>query len=581
MRRILFTIIIGSFFVVTPLFAVDYYVDGDNGDDLTGTGTESAPYQTITKALTVINGGDTIYCQGTIIDSFTITAVHAGTADAYTTITAWPGYSATLDANSNNRAINAEAGANYIRISNLNITNAQSAAFYIGSPGHADYWEILNNNIYNITNAGVAFAIVIGYSDYSVIAGNNIDGGGQLGYGIYFGSIEHLTVEQNKLYDILGVAMVCEGEATDLIIRNNWFYNIGGIGAGGYDSCILLAESHDVDIYNNSFYQNYNAINTVRAIFLLAYNTDEVYNVSIKNNIFDKSNYVYYLSDDVIYGIDIDYNDIINADKIATIEGTTDYATMAEWQTAKNYDLNSIESDPQFISITDDAEDLHLQDSSPCIDSGENLTDVTADYDEEGRPYNIMDIGADEVPVLNALPSIIAIDNNSDSADITVVYDSKYPITSYNLLLDGVTTNYAISPIELSGLNSAQTYDYAVQAVYTTDYGEYVSDYTDTESFTTYPDQVSNVKIPRKKIKKNSVTVKWNKQSRANGYIIKVMNYNGKVVKNITVNKNKKKKIITGLKSEKNYSLKIRARKKVDDIYLLGGWSTAKDFTTR
>jgi hypothetical protein len=68
-------------------------------------------------------------------------------------------------------------------------------------------------------------------------------------------------------------------------------------------------------------------------------------------------------------------------------------AQFTTYQSDTSQDTNSITSDPLFRSATD----YRLQSSSPCIDSGINLDEVTDDYEGTPRPIGgTTDIGAYE-----------------------------------------------------------------------------------------------------------------------------------------------------------------------------------------
>ena len=68
MRRYILFITIGfSCFLALPVTAASWYVDGTSGNDTTGDNSSSSPYATVEQVVSVMNGGDTIYCKGTII----------------------------------------------------------------------------------------------------------------------------------------------------------------------------------------------------------------------------------------------------------------------------------------------------------------------------------------------------------------------------------------------------------------------------------------------------------------------------------------------------------------------------------
>ena len=86
-----------------------------------------------------------------------------------------------------------------------------------------------------------------------------------------------------------------------------------------------------------------------------------------------------------------DYNDYYNAEGTFLTEyGSTSYNSLSDWQ-ATGQDSNSIVSNPLLTS------DYHIPRTSPCIDSGTTLAEVTDDYEGNPRPMGAStDIGAYE-----------------------------------------------------------------------------------------------------------------------------------------------------------------------------------------
>ncbi|MFO7649722.1 MAG: right-handed parallel beta-helix repeat-containing protein, partial [bacterium] len=66
--------------------------------------------------------------------------------------------------------------------------------------------------------------------------------------------------------------------------------------------------------------------------------------------------------------------------------------TLATWRSYSSRDLNSIQADPQVVSLTD----MHLKTGSPCRDSGLFLAGHGLDFEGDLRDTTSPDIGADE-----------------------------------------------------------------------------------------------------------------------------------------------------------------------------------------
>lgn len=82
---------------------------------------------------------------------------------------------------------------------------------------------------------------------------------------------------------------------------------------------------------------------------------------------------------------------------------------------------------------------------------------------------------------------------------------------------------------------------------------------------------------------KKSITVAWNKDSKANGYVVEYSTKKSfKNAKSFTVNKNTiKNKKITGVRSKKTYYVRVRSYIKVSGKKIFGDWSSSKKVRTK
>jgi hypothetical protein len=377
----------------------------------------------------------------------------------------------------------------------------------------------------------------------------------------------NITINNNRFANNETFAIYFSGPNSNMLISNNFFYNHA-------NSPVIAGNSAtDLLIYNNSFYNNILAIYTMLST------------VDIKNNIF-MNHLSYCIGFLVGDAVTADYNLYYNNTAIATIITDTTYSTLADWQAA-GYDANSVEEDPLFVSTTADSEDLHLQSGSPAIDAGNDLSaSLITDYDNEDRPYNnVFDIGGDERPVPQAPTDFGATVLSDTSAEVYWTAPST-TVASYTLYIgqaadlsdahayDGITyTTY-----DLSDLTAGATYYVQLQSKYVTDYQEYLSGYTTIFSFALgnpTPNQVQNVKVPRKYKKPHQVRVKWDSAGDNLTYQVKLMNKKGKKIKSYSTTD--LKKTIKKLKAGKTYKVKVRA--KYDDDHV-GAWSTIVKFKT-
>ena len=161
--------------------------------------------------------------------------------------------------------------------------------------------------------------------------------------------------------------------------------------SGGVDDCIFIGEekpAYDTKIYNNVFSEcDIGSIRIVNSINDAANST-----FIIRNNIsLSPDNYHVFL------GVPISTNVFSNNDyypdgagTFSSTEGGED--VFADWATATGEEANSITTDPLVTSSSD----FHLQSTSPCIDTGINVS-LTTDYDGVAIPQGAgYDMGAYE-----------------------------------------------------------------------------------------------------------------------------------------------------------------------------------------
>ena len=90
--------------------------------------------------------------------------------------------------------------------------------------------------------------------------------------------------------------------------------------------------------------------------------------------------------------------------------------SLSQWQINRNEDLQSLNEDPHFVrrSVTD----FSLMTSSPAVDTGRNLTEVTRDISGRLRPQDAgLDIGAYECPRAGGCGQIFGDDFESGNLD--------------------------------------------------------------------------------------------------------------------------------------------------------------------
>jgi hypothetical protein len=141
-----------SLLASAPALAATYYVSTTGGD--TATGSESAPFATLTKANGAASAGDTIYVRGgTFYITTQLVLSKSGTSDTNRTkIWAYPGETPVLDASkyvTSNAAVDVPVvlvTGNWMHLKGLEIANAK-----VGSSGDHSYSLLRTKNASNNT----------------------------------------------------------------------------------------------------------------------------------------------------------------------------------------------------------------------------------------------------------------------------------------------------------------------------------------------------------------------------------------------------------------------------------------------
>jgi len=160
--------------------------------------------------------------------------------------------------------------------------------------------------------------------------------------------------------------------AHDITIKNSLFEVEEGV------NCPSGYYTHDIYIYNNTFIGN----SSFTSNWPTAIDIRDVFNVAVKNN------------------ITVNYNgshrNIVNCTNVS-LDYNCAYNTDGSYPVArpgpKSHELWAI--DPKFIGLSN--RNFHLQSSSPCINAGATVAEVSNDFDGISRPQGgLYDIGAYE-----------------------------------------------------------------------------------------------------------------------------------------------------------------------------------------
>jgi trimeric autotransporter adhesin len=256
---------------------------------------------------------------------------------------------------------------------------------------------VSKNTIFNLANTNTTTASVV--------------------TGIQFTGSTANLVERNLIYDLSVATNSTAAEVNGIRITGGtttFRNNIIRLGAG-INSAVGTGNTGGVNGFNepsgtNNFYHNSVYIGGTPTTGLgpsYAFNSSVITNNRVvRNNIFFNArsnsgatgkNYAIGVGGTGTNpaGLTIN-NNVYFANGTGAIFGffnSADIANLASWKTAIGQDVNSISSNPLFVSTTD----LHLQAGSPAINVAVNVG-VTNDFDSKTRPGNnaLFDIGADE-----------------------------------------------------------------------------------------------------------------------------------------------------------------------------------------
>ncbi|MFH1959366.1 MAG: Ig-like domain-containing protein [Patescibacteria group bacterium] len=192
--KLLFVVAI-FFFSVSSVYATDYYVAGDTGNDTTGNGSSGTPWKTIQKAADTMIAGDTVNVKGglTYNDvgsancsstgySAVVCPVNSGSSGNFITYQAWNGTGIPTITASTARVGFLIASKNYLKIQGFQIiiSNATGTGIQVLTSSDNlivannivrstvtpsfnvsafDFWGSTNLNVHNNTVYGLGFSI--------------------------------------------------------------------------------------------------------------------------------------------------------------------------------------------------------------------------------------------------------------------------------------------------------------------------------------------------------------------------------------------------------------------------------------
>ena len=242
------------------IFSQDYYVSSNHGSD-SNNGSESAPFQTINRAISFVNPGGTVFVMnGTYqnngygtVDTATktnmnnnhvVTINKSGTEGAYITLKNYPGHSPLIQFDGRGGIVISN-NMNYIIIEGFEVVGPGTSITYAEAYADREYKVLAASDPNDDINYNHTYfsgkGIWGGYgAHHHIIIRNNIvhDTGGS---GIRFNDSDHITIEYNEVYNttwwtssassaVVFAETIASSEAdngTDIkmVMRGNLVYN--------------------------------------------------------------------------------------------------------------------------------------------------------------------------------------------------------------------------------------------------------------------------------------------------------------------------------------------------------------------
>ena len=365
-----------------------FYVASTGSDS--NAGTSASPFLTIQHAANVVNPGDTVIVRDGTYSNPTLTGVgsklivmsRGGTPANHVVFMSEHKWGAKIDGLNNSTATGFEFAANYIDVKGFECAGFSDACMDNSDGGQ--FIDIVGNNIHDVgryctTTTNGRVGIFIGTSDVT-IEQNQIHDIGRYAPGEN-GCTDSLYYENNDHAIYIDASST---GANNVTLKNNIFYR----NERGWSVQIYPSAVNNLRIVNNTFL----CPNPYRAghITLSAPVTNSV----IENNISWEPTTGF-----IEYTTTSGYSNLIVTNNLI-YKGTTG-AELTPTGISSSANLDN--SDPLLMSPASCAMDdpsvpnAYLRSSSPAIDAGLTIPDVTNDYAGTARPQGShYDLGAFE-----------------------------------------------------------------------------------------------------------------------------------------------------------------------------------------
>ncbi len=332
-----------------------------------------------------------------------------------------------------------------------NIVGADISTDYVGYRGidiqGAPYAVVSGNTIYNIKRTdgtNLSGIEVNSYCQYASIVGNKI-------YGIY--------QESSGGWGAYGINVNTSTGNSYILIANNMIFDLHTMNYSSSSTTynpfgIRIVGGTYHKIYHNTVYlygYQANVGSSASMSACLIYTSSSVTYTDVRNNIFVNAlnsyisspaskMYAVYFPSGTSFAT-INYNDYYATGNFGILGFLgSDRTTITDWQSATGQDNNSINVEPNFISMTD----LHLTGATVGDKRflAPALSDVTVDFDGETRRSSNVTFGCDEVrPIISTSAIGFSPDYPVYCKDGSVTMSISASITGYQDGISRTVTN--------------------------------------------------------------------------------------------------------------------------------------------
>jgi hypothetical protein len=424
------------FLVPRAAAAAEWWVD--QAAAAGGDGSAASPFVTLNEAKSVLQTGDTVWVRnGTYQETVDFWHVPTGT-DGRTTIRAEAGHSPVIDGGGTDGFVLQAGETPKMTFQGLTVRNGGSGFHFY----YADDGEVLDCrteatggavSFYFASRGRVSGSVLEGSvsgkaSDGTVLEDNEIFGSGAEGITLHADS-KNCRYSRNVVHDNTSVNIYLDA-ISDTVVDSNLVY-MTDPNAGEAIGIMLADESYEnvtapvlqnITITNNVIVNNESGIRFWDGHFpgqsalrnvLIAHNT-VVNNVTsaikwdagphvgtvVRDNVFaaESGKGLLMLQANSLDGITLDHNLwYLPGIEAPFLWGATTY-DHAGWAAATGHGAGDVDADPLFAGAwTLPAQNLRLTESSPAVDAGEAIAEVTHDFDGASRPWGPSpDLGAFE-----------------------------------------------------------------------------------------------------------------------------------------------------------------------------------------